>query len=75
MTRRESAGGRPVIDSGARPGIILAAVAVVQLMVSLDLSIVNVGRPQIAAGLGFSAVGPPSRAEQADDRVLVPARD
>jgi MFS family permease len=32
-------------------------VAVVQFMVSLDLSVVNVGLPQIAAGLGFGAVG------------------
>src|SRR5215216_4104248 len=40
-----------------RPGLVLAAVAVVQFMVSLDLSVVNVGLPQIAAGLGFSAVG------------------
>src|SRR4051794_19749861 len=39
-----------------RPGLTLAAVAVVQLMVSLDLSVVNVGLPQIAVGLGFSAV-------------------
>jgi EmrB/QacA subfamily drug resistance transporter len=39
-----------------RPGLTLAAVAVVQFMVSLDLSVVNVGLPQIAAGLGFSAV-------------------
>ncbi|GII34239.1 MFS transporter [Planotetraspora mira] len=46
-----------VVDSGARPGLILAAVAVVQFMVSLDLSVVNVGLPQIAVGLGFSAVG------------------
>ncbi|MBT2457352.1 MFS transporter [Streptomyces sp. ISL-86] len=43
--------------SGARPGLTLAAVAVVQFMVSLDLSVVNVGLPQIAAGLGFSAAG------------------
>lgn len=35
------------------PGLTLAAVAVVQFMVSLDLSVVNVGLPQIAAGLGF----------------------
>ncbi|TDD52959.1 MFS transporter [Nonomuraea terrae] len=41
----------------ARPGLTLAAVAVVQFMVSLDLSVVNVGLPEIAAGLGFSAVG------------------
>jgi EmrB/QacA subfamily drug resistance transporter len=31
-------------------------VAVVQFMVSLDLSVVNVGLPEIAGGLGFSAV-------------------
>ncbi|MFA1546015.1 MFS transporter [Actinomadura chokoriensis] len=31
--------------------------AVVQFMVSLDLSVVNVGLPRIATGLGFSAVG------------------
>ncbi|WP_141576818.1 MFS transporter [Actinomadura sp. WMMA1423] len=42
---------------GTRPGPTLAAVAVVQFMVSLDLSVVNVGLPQIAAGLGFSAMG------------------
>jgi MFS family permease len=40
-----------------RPALILAAVAVVQFMVSLDLSVVNVGLPRIAGGLGFSAVG------------------
>ncbi|MFE5556315.1 MFS transporter [Streptomyces sp. NPDC056544] len=44
-------------SSGARPGLTLAVVALVQFMVSLDLSVVNVGLPQIAAGLGFSAVG------------------
>ncbi|TWD82508.1 EmrB/QacA subfamily drug resistance transporter [Kribbella amoyensis] len=37
----------------------LAAVAVVQFMVSLDLSVVNVGLPQIAAGLGFGAANLP----------------
>ncbi len=57
MTMRESAGGSMVIESGARPGTTLTAVAVVQFMVSLDLSVVNVGLPQIATGLGFSAVG------------------
>ncbi|WP_051468435.1 MFS transporter [Actinomadura oligospora] len=40
-----------------RPGLTLAAVAVVQFMVSLDLSVVNVGLPRIAAGLGFSTSG------------------
>lgn len=41
----------------SRPGRTLAAVAVVQFMVSLDLSVVNVGLPEIAAGLGFGAMG------------------
>jgi len=40
-----------------RPALTLAAVAVAQFMVSLDLSVVNVGLPRIAGGLGFSAVG------------------
>ncbi|MDX6280791.1 MAG: hypothetical protein QOH03_1862, partial [Kribbellaceae bacterium] len=40
-----------------RPGQVLAAVAVVQFMVSLDLSVVNLGLPQIGAALGFSEVG------------------
>ncbi|MBB5782253.1 MFS transporter [Nonomuraea jabiensis] len=55
MTSRRSAGA--LAEPGARPGLTLAAVAVVQFMVSLDLSVVNVGLAQIAAGLGFSAVG------------------
>ncbi len=41
----------------ANASITLAAVAVVQFMVSLDLSVVNLGLPRIAAGLGFGAVG------------------
>ncbi|MFE0069575.1 MFS transporter [Nonomuraea sp. NPDC059023] len=45
------------ISVRTRTGSTLATVAVVQFMVSLDLSVVNVGLPQIAAGLGFSAVG------------------
>ncbi|WP_432936085.1 MFS transporter [Kribbella sp. CA-253562] len=40
-----------------RSGLTLTVVAVVQFMVSLDLSVVNVGLPQLAAGLGFSATG------------------
>src|SRR5690625_4041707 len=44
-------------DAAARAGAILAAVAVVQLLVSLDLSIVNVALPDIADGLKFSASG------------------
>ncbi|MDL4814949.1 MFS transporter [Actinomadura opuntiae] len=47
----------PVVRSAIRPGLTLAVVAVVQFMVSLDLSVVNVGLPRIASGLGFSAVG------------------
>jgi len=56
MTVMESAGRRSVTEPGARPGLTLAAVAVVQFMVSLDLSVVNVGLPRIGTGLGFSAV-------------------
>ncbi|WP_214403165.1 MFS transporter [Pseudonocardia lacus] len=43
--------------SAVRPGTTLAAVAVVQFLVSLDLSVVNVGLPRIADGLGFGPVG------------------
>ncbi|MEW2130224.1 MFS transporter [Streptomyces sp. NPDC005435] len=56
----ESDGAVDVVDGGvgaARPGLTLAAVAVVQFMVSLDLSVVNVGLPEIADGLNFSGVG------------------
>ncbi|GAA2484677.1 MFS transporter [Winogradskya humida] len=38
-------------------GTTLAAVAVVQFMISVDLSVVNVGLPRIATGLGFSTAG------------------
>ncbi|WP_344263732.1 MFS transporter [Actinomadura napierensis] len=48
---------KPVIGPAARPGLTLTVVAVVQFMVSLDLSVVNVGLPRIAQGLGFGAVG------------------
>lgn len=41
----------------ARAGLTLAAVGVVQLLVSLDLSVVNLGLPEIALGLGFEGVG------------------
>ncbi|GAA4820385.1 hypothetical protein GCM10023353_30320 [Tomitella cavernea] len=37
--------------------MVLAAVAVVQFLVSLDLSVVNVALPQIADGLGFRGTG------------------
>lgn len=45
------------VARGARPGTTLAAVAVVQFMVSLDLTVVNVGLPAIGSGLGFSDLG------------------
>ncbi len=57
MTDTRSASGQPVVRTAARPGLTLAAVAVVQFMVSVDLSVVNLGLPRIAAGLGFSTVG------------------
>src|SRR3954454_22546860 len=44
MTINETA-DRPVTDADVRPGLTLAVVAVVQFMVSLDLSVVNVGLP------------------------------
>ncbi|CAM5422027.1 Putative multidrug resistance protein MdtD [Streptomyces glaucescens] len=56
MTNTQSVGGTAV-DRAANPGLTLAAVAVVQFMVSLDLSVVNVGLPEIASGLGFSDAG------------------
>ncbi|MFF7156054.1 MFS transporter [Streptomyces sp. NPDC008139] len=45
------------VPAAVRPGLTLAVVAVVQFMVSLDVSVVNVGLPQIASGLGFGPVG------------------
>ncbi|WP_328995911.1 MFS transporter [Kribbella sp. NBC_01245] len=46
-----------MFEKSTRPALVLAAVAVVQFMVSLDLSVVNLGLPQIAAALGFTEVG------------------
>jgi EmrB/QacA subfamily drug resistance transporter len=57
MTVAESTTTGPVAGPAVRPGLTLAVVAVVQFMVSLDLSVVNVALPRIATGLGFSAVG------------------
>ena len=57
MSSTTSTIGESNLDSGARPGLILAAVAVVQFLVTMDLSVMNVGLPRIAAGLGFSALG------------------
>ncbi|WP_424890373.1 MFS transporter [Streptomyces sp. XH2] len=57
MASTQVASEKTTVTSGARPGTTLAAVSVVQFMVSLDLTVVNVGLPQIGSGLGFSAVG------------------
>jgi EmrB/QacA subfamily drug resistance transporter len=46
-----------MFDKSSRATLVV--VAVVQFLVSLDLSVVNVGLPQIALGLGFSTVGLP----------------
>jgi EmrB/QacA subfamily drug resistance transporter len=53
----ENSASPPGSSLNARPGLTLAAVAVAQFLVSLDLSVVNVGLPQIGSSLGFSAVG------------------
>ena len=57
MTRTKANWGRPIIDRGVRPGVILIMAAVVQFLAPLDLSIVNVALLQIGVGFGFSAVG------------------
>ena len=46
-----------MFDKSSRATLVV--VAIVQFLVSLDLSVVNVGLPQIALGLGFSTVGLP----------------
>ncbi|MCX4745916.1 MFS transporter [Kitasatospora sp. NBC_01287] len=40
----------------ARPGTVLAAVAVIQFVLALDTSVVNVALPAIRAGLGFASL-------------------
>ncbi|MFJ2743744.1 MFS transporter [Streptomyces sp. NPDC087440] len=57
MTTTETTSKATALAGGARPELTLAAVAIVQFMVSLDLSVVNVGLPEIASGLGFGEVG------------------
>ncbi|WP_240662180.1 MFS transporter [Streptomyces sp. WAC 06738] len=58
---RGAAPGRegPAEGSGGagRAGLALATAAVAQFLVSLDLSVVNVGLPEIGAALGFGEVG------------------
>ncbi|WP_204745366.1 MFS transporter [Glycomyces paridis] len=52
---------KPASGTAAEPtvrtGLVLAAVAVVQFMVSVDMSVVNLGLPEIGTSLGFSPVG------------------
>jgi hypothetical protein len=43
-----------ITQAPTRLGLVLAVVATAQLMVSLDLTIVNVALPHIQAALGFS---------------------
>lgn len=59
MTIRDKAatGGPPVAKPQTRPGLVLATVALVQFLVSVDLSIVNIALPQIGDRLRFSPVG------------------
>jgi hypothetical protein len=54
------AGRSPAADAGTHPGLTLAAVTVAQFMVSVDHSVVHVGLPRVAVGLGFSAACPRS---------------
>lgn len=58
---RAAAAGREGAAGGsggaARTGLVLATAAVAQFLVSLDLSVVNVGLPEIGAALGFGEVG------------------
>jgi MFS family permease len=57
LTHIQTAAARPASRSVVRPGLTLAAAAIAQFMISLDLSVVNVGLPRIATGLGFGAIG------------------
>ncbi|WP_164932115.1 MULTISPECIES: MFS transporter [unclassified Streptomyces] len=44
-------------NSRGRPGVVLAAVAVAQFAVALDLSVVNVALPAMRTALGFDPLG------------------
>jgi EmrB/QacA subfamily drug resistance transporter len=56
VRRTDIAGGDSKGRAQPSPGLVLATVAVVQFLVSVDLSIVNVALPQIGAHLAFSPV-------------------
>lgn len=49
--------GELVAEPTERPGLVLATVALVQFLISVDLSIVNVALPRIGASLAFSPLG------------------
>lgn len=53
-TSTQSPAATPARSRDGGRALTLTAVAVVQFLVSLDLSVVNVGLPRIAAGLGFA---------------------
>jgi EmrB/QacA subfamily drug resistance transporter len=56
-TCHEAPTGRPSVDEPqVQPGLVLATVALVQFLVSVDLSIVNIALPQIGDHLGFTPV-------------------
>ena len=57
MTHATATNSQGTIDPQARPGLVLTAVAVVQFMVTLDLSIVNVALSKISTALDFTPVG------------------
>ncbi|SEE43124.1 drug resistance transporter, EmrB/QacA subfamily [Streptomyces sp. 2131.1] len=44
-------------NSRGKPGVVLAAAAVAQFVVALDMSVVNVALPAIRAALGFTPLG------------------
>jgi EmrB/QacA subfamily drug resistance transporter len=56
-TTATTSGRRQPSSPGVRPALILSTVALVQFLVSLDLSVVNLALPKIASGLGFSSLG------------------
>ena len=49
--------GGAIAEPTDRPGLGLATVALVQFLISVDLSIVNVALPRIGASLAFSPLG------------------
>jgi EmrB/QacA subfamily drug resistance transporter len=57
-TRDDAATARPSItEPQVRPGLVLGTVALVQFLVSVDMSIVTIALPEIGDHLGFTPVG------------------